>query len=147
MRNEEWAIIETLEQPARKLAKELFDYAIYICDGTQYRPTVPSYSVPWKSGRRNKAQQKSLFDRGLSKCDGSRKKSRHQFGLAIHVGLRYRRSNGFIPANNSMPSNAEQLFRLILKKARELGFTCGADWKKSKPGDKFGWDSQHLELK
>lgn len=139
MRNEEWAIIETLEQPAKKLAKELFDYALYLCEDLPYRVTVPAYTKPWFSGKRNKQQQRWFFDRGLSRCDGVKKKSKHQFGLAIHIGLRYRETNRFIRYDKA-PVEAKQVFLLIIDKAKQLGFRWGGDWRSFR-------DWHHLELK
>lgn len=42
-----------------------------------------SFGISW--GLRTKEQQKEMFDKGLSKCDGVKKISKHQLGLAIDV--------------------------------------------------------------
>lgn len=41
------------------------------------------FGIPEHGGLRTAEQQKCLFDDGKSKCDGTRRKSRHQSGKAL----------------------------------------------------------------
>ena len=41
------------------------------------------FGIPKDGGFRTVDRQKELFDRGASKCDGTKKRSRHQSGLAV----------------------------------------------------------------
>jgi peptidoglycan LD-endopeptidase CwlK len=41
------------------------------------------FGIPRHGGLRTAEQQKCLFDAGKSKCDGTRRKSRHQSGKAL----------------------------------------------------------------
>lgn len=45
--------------------------------------TKIDFGIPELGGLRNAAQQRALYESGKSKCDGTRKKSRHQTGLAL----------------------------------------------------------------
>ena len=45
--------------------------------------TIIDFGIPKDGGFRTVDRQKELFDRGASKCDGTRRKSRHQSGLAV----------------------------------------------------------------
>lgn len=42
-------------------------------------------SIPWRGGLRTAEQQREIYDRGASKCDGTHKKSYHQSGNAIDI--------------------------------------------------------------
>ena len=43
------------------------------------------FGIPEFGGKRTHIEQRELFDRGASKCDGTRLKSKHQSGLALDV--------------------------------------------------------------
>lgn len=43
------------------------------------------FGIPEFGGKRTHFDQRELFDRGASKCDGTKIKSKHQSGLALDV--------------------------------------------------------------
>ncbi len=47
--------------------------------------SVIDFGIPQYAGLRTEAEQKQLFDKGLSKCDGINNKSYHQSGNAFDV--------------------------------------------------------------
>lgn len=44
-------------------------------------------TIPWRGGLRTAEQQREIYDRGASKCDGTHKKSYHQSGNAIDIAI------------------------------------------------------------
>ena len=42
-------------------------------------------TVPWMGGLRTTEDQREIYDRGASKCDGTNKKSYHQSGNALDI--------------------------------------------------------------
>lgn len=47
--------------------------------------SIIDFGIPRYGGRRTKIIQKRLFDKGLSKCDGTKIKSKHQLSIAFDV--------------------------------------------------------------
>lgn len=135
----EAAILNDLDPSLLGIAWRLVGYAEILLGDTPYRLSVPSYSKPWYSGRRTAAQQRAFFARGLSQLDGSPgRESRHQSGKAIHLGLRYRDSERWIPFDKA-PQEAREAFLLIVRKAEEYGLTWGGRWRRLR-------DYHHFEL-
>lgn len=44
-------------------------------------------TIPWRGGLRTAEQQREIYSRGASKCDGTHKKSYHQSGNAIDIAI------------------------------------------------------------
>lgn len=95
-------------------------------------------------GFRTPEDQKSMFDRGVSKCDGYTNKSEHQKGLAVDL----------VPWINGKPSwHRDSCFYLagaFISYCRERGIpvTSGSDWDGDgnlKEGD--SWDPCHMQIK
>ena len=42
-------------------------------------------TIPWMGGLRTPEEQREIYDRGASRCDGVEKKSYHQSGNAIDI--------------------------------------------------------------
>lgn len=152
-------IIDGLEPSTRTKVRRFVAWCERFLEGTRYRISIESFYKPWISGMRTVFQQRELYDQGRTKpgrkitnCDGVRKKSYHQSGKAIHLGLRWKRSN----ADSSGPeiptgrwirhqsrgesSEARQLFEAIAAEAKKRGFVWGGDWKNLR-------DYHHFELR
>ena len=135
MKQQEVKILNELEG-ARSLAWRLWGFAESVCEGTLYEPTIPSYTVPWKSGNRTAEQQNLLFSRGLSQVDGYKKIGKHQTGDAFHIGLRCRRTGRFIRYKTGN-EEADQVFLLIAERAEKMGLVWGGRWRKLKDWHHF----------
>ena len=114
------------------------------------------FGIPSTGGKRTAEQQKELFDKGNSKCDGYNKKSYHQTGLALD----------FVPyIDGSYTWENTKAFLAIAKAAFQVWNTIpdkngfflhwGGYWEaKDLNGngwldidDKLGWDLPHYELR
>lgn len=92
-------------------------------------------------GFRTAKDQKKLFERGVSKCDGIKYVSKHQQGLAVDL----------VPWVNGERTwenkHAFYLAGAFMAFCNERGFdiTSGADWNRD--GNlKDGWDPCHMQL-
>ncbi len=98
--------------------------------------TKIDFGIPENGGLRTVKQQKFLFDKGLSKCDGTKNKSHHQSGRAFdvyaYVDGKASWSRGFLT----------QVAAAMLQAASVLGYKLewGGHW--------VSWqDYPHFELK
>ena len=97
------------------------------------------FGIPEYGGLRTAEDQKKLFDKGLSKADGTIKKSYHQTGKAVDVFA-------FV---NGKASWDEQHLSLIagvaLSCAKELGLNV--TWGGTFGSKEFkGWDRPHFQI-
>jgi peptidoglycan LD-endopeptidase CwlK len=97
------------------------------------------FGIPEYGGLRTAEDQKKLFDKGLSKADGTIKKSYHQTGNAVDVFA-------FV---NGKASWDEQHLALIagvvLSCAKELGLNV--TWGGTFGSKEFkGWDRPHFQI-
>ena len=58
----------------------LIEFAERLIEASRYDLTIP-----WMGGVRTAEDQKEIYDRGASKCDGYNKKSYHQSGNALDI--------------------------------------------------------------
>ena len=99
------------------------------------------FGVPEHGGKRSAEEQKSLFDKGFSKCDGYVKKSRHQSGNAFDV---YAYVNGKASWETH---HLNMIAGVILSEAKEMGLNVVWGGTFGKKGyDLNGWDKPHYEL-
>lgn len=104
--------------------------------------TPIDFGIIENGGYRTAEQQKDLFDIGVSKCDGYKKKSFHQSGLAIDlvpwVSGKYTwdKNHAFFLAGAFL-SYCNRL---------KIPVTSGADWD-SDGNLKDGWDPCHFQIK
>lgn len=110
-----------------KRLQQIAQYAIKI--------TRVDFGIPADGGIRSPERQKELFDKGLSKCDGVKNKSKHQSGLALD----------FFPYVGGKADYTEESLALVacafLQAASHLGY-------KLKWGGHFDGfrDMPHVEL-
>ena len=99
-------------------------------------------TIPWMGGIRTADQQNKLFLDGVSKCDGFKKKSEHQSGLAIDV-IPYIKGINFY----EMPSIEQDfLFYKVASVILEAGALEGV--KISWGGNWSSWrDCPHYQIK
>lgn len=100
------------------------------------------FGIPEYGGKRTPEEQKKLFDKGWSKCDGYAKESYHQSGNAFDV---YAYING---KASWKIHHLNMIAGVILSEAKEMGLDVvwgGTFGKKGK--DYNGWDKPHFELK
>ena len=145
---QENAIIDALDPMARKVFRRFVAWCEDLLEGTRYRISLESFTKPWIAGRRTVEQQQALYEIGRTKpgqkvtnCDGRKKKSNHQSGMALHLGMRWRRSGGesggaetgagkFIRhQTKGESSEANQLFQLIVAEAERRRILWGGRWK------------------
>lgn len=98
------------------------------------------FGIPQFGGLRTAEDQKDLYEKGLSKCDGYRIKSRHQSGKAVDV-------YAFVNGKASWDKvHLAVIAGVILGEAKRMqidmvwGGTFGSKMFK-------GWDMPHFELK
>lgn len=98
------------------------------------------FGIPADGGKRTAERQKELFDKGVSKCDGTIKKSYHQSGNAVDV---------YAYVNGKASWDKEHLAIIagvVLSTAYAMGLnvrwggTFGSNELK-------GWDKPHFELR
>lgn len=104
--------------------------------------TPIDFTIIENGGYRIAELQNQLFKLGNSKCDGYKKKSKHQLGLAVDL----------VPwVNGKATWETKHTFYLagaFMAFCKERGYpiTSGADWNKD--GDlNDGWDPCHMEIK
>jgi peptidoglycan LD-endopeptidase CwlK len=114
------------------------------------------FGIISNGGLRTAEEQKELFDKGYSKCDGYNKKSYHQSGLALD----------FVPyIDGSFTWKNEKAFLSIANKAFHVwsaikdtkgyflhwgGYWSAKDLNSNgllDINDKLGWDLPHFELR
>jgi len=91
---------------------------------------------------RTTAEQLDAYNRGASKCDGVRIKSKHQLGLAIDIVPPDER--GTATWNYRRYRTA---YKRIAAVMRAHGCICGQDWPPIDPVAGMGWDPPHYEYK
>ena len=98
------------------------------------------FGIPSDGGKRTAERQKELFEKNVSKCDGTHKKSYHQSGNAIDV---------YAYVNGKASWDAEHLAIIagvVLSVAAEMGLNIR--WGGTFGSNEFkGWDKSHFELK
>lgn len=98
--------------------------------------SVIDFGIPKHGGYRTKITQKKLFDKGLSKCDGVKIKSKHQLSMAFDVFA-------YVDGKASWDRyHLTQVATAILQASSILGYSLewGGLWKKFT-------DMPHFELK
>ena len=97
------------------------------------------FGVPVGGGLRTAEQQRVSYDLGYSKCDGVKKKSKHQTGLAVdlvpYLNGKYTWDN--IDAFKSIYAAVMEAW--LGMKNKEFTLSWGGNWKGS-------WDKPHYEL-
>lgn len=97
------------------------------------------FGIPQYGGKRTAEEQEILFARGLSKCDGFKRKSRHQSGLAVDVFAFVNGKASWDPVHLSLIAGS--ILTIAKQKGLNIrwGGTFGSDrWK--------GWDMPHFEI-
>jgi hypothetical protein len=90
---------------------------------------------------RTAEEQADCFARGASKCDGYKKISPHQLGIAIDVVPLD--EHGYPTWSYARYQTAYKRIALI---ARKCGLESGQDWKPIDPDTGLGWDPPHYQL-
>jgi len=97
------------------------------------------FGIPTHGGLRTAAVQKSLFDKGVSRCDGTRNKSAHQSGKAFDF---YAYTNGVASWD---AVHLAILYGVFAACAVELNLTL--IWGGTFGSDSYhGWDMGHIEV-
>jgi hypothetical protein len=92
---------------------------------------------------RSAEDQAAAFARGASRCDGVKRRSKHQDGLALDIVAL---NSAGIPTWDYR--RYSERYKRIGDIARELGLECGQDWHPSEYDDVgLGWDPPHYEYK
>lgn len=131
--------LRTLEQSGRPASMRLVQAVI---DFIHYTPI--DFCVIENGGYRTEEMQNSLFKKGVSKCDGYKKKSFHQSGLAVDL----------VPWVNGNPTWDEKCCFFLSGafmtycKERRLPITSGSDWDgDGNLKEKDSWDPCHFQIK
>jgi peptidoglycan LD-endopeptidase CwlK len=97
------------------------------------------FGIPEYGGLRTPEDQKKLFDKGLSKADGTIKKSYHQTGKAVDVFA-------FVNGKASWDEQHLSLIAgVVLSCAKELGLNV--TWGGTFGSKEFkGWDRPHFQI-
>ena len=116
------------------------------------------FGVPWMGGKRTAEDQKDIFDKGYSRCDGTDKISFHQKtddvgkGLALDlvpyipgVGFAYDAYGRFGIIGMLMLEAWEEL-KDEGKIPNEFHLHWGGLWRNREPKD-LGWDMAHFEIR
>lgn len=98
------------------------------------KKSMHDFGIPKYGGLRNKYEQRELYLEGLSKCDGFRRKSYHQKGLAFDIFI-YDEHGACWDCKDKY-KDVSDLMKEEFKLMREEGlfknystFTWGGDWK------------------
>lgn len=107
-------------------------------------------------GLRTAKQQKELFAKGVTKCDGIKKKSYHQYGMAVDL-VPYIDGNYTWASREAFLSIAKTAFQVwaALEDTQGLHLHWGGFWKAKDRNrnhvldleDRLGWDLAHFELR
>ena len=143
MNKQERDIIASLNPIFQTFVWMLIAFADALLAGHSFRFSVTSYAQPWKGGNRTTGQQAAEFRARRSKRDGVKRKSKHQFGLAIHFGFRDRRNPNLYYDPAKMRPAMLALFWAIVVEAERIGFICGIRFEPIENG--VGWDPEHFE--
>ncbi len=104
--------------------------------------TPIDFCIISNGGYRTAEEQKVLFDKGVSRCDGTTHKSNHQGGLAVDLVPWVDGSMTWEKAHAYYLSGAFIMFCI----ERGYNVTSGSDWNRD--GNlKDGWDPCHMEIK
>lgn len=116
------------------------------------------FGVPWMGGKRTAEEQKDIFDKGYSRCDGYNKTSFHQRvddkgkGKAIDlvpyipgVGFAYDAAGRFGIIGMLMLEAWEEL-QDEGKIPKTLHLHWGGFWRNKEPKN-LGWDLAHYEIR
>ena len=92
--------------------------------------------------RRGYLAQAGYFAKGTSKCDGWKKLSMHQAGLAVDI----------VPLDQAGKPTWDYVkyadaFKQIGAAAKACGLEWGGDWQPIDPRTGLGWDAPHCEFK
>lgn len=137
MNDLEMAILNSLAPGFREKVLELVAYGeglFQYIDTARF--SVTSYYQPEVAGWRTVKQQYQFYRRKKSECDGTIKKSKHQFGHAIHLGVRLRDGERYVDWDKHTPSQRAKMEKVIAK-ASELGLEWGGNWASFKDPDHF----------
>lgn len=114
---------------------------VKVADGLM-RCKAAGLKVVLAETRRNYEKQADVFRKGYSRCDGIKRLSMHQAGLAVDIVALD--ENG----NRSWDyAKFKDTYHGIGNIMRSLGFDCGQDWLPLDKVTGFGWDVPHYEFK
>ena len=125
-------IIDTLKSDMLKNA---------VKDFINYTPV--DFGVIKNGGYRTEEEQKELFNKGVSQCDGHIYKSKHQSGLAIDI-VPY--VNGKYTWDRDTCLYLSGAFRAYCS-MKGLSVINGADWNGDGDLKNDSWDVVHFEVK
>lgn len=134
--------LETLLQSGKPESKILVDA---VKDFINYSPI--DFCIIENGGYRTSEDQQALFNKGVSKCDGIKNKSKHQSGLAVDL-VPYFNGRAVWMDDQKERKHAFYLagaFKAFCK-IHFIDITSGADWNDD--GILLdGWDPCHFEIK
>ena len=94
------------------------------------------FGIPSSGGYRSAVEQNILYTDGKSKCDGYRKKSYHQTGLAFDI---YGYVNGKGNWEADVLTRIARHIQRVAKVSFKVDLEWGGDWK-------GGWDKPHFQI-
>lgn len=97
------------------------------------------FGIPSTGGLRTAQQQQALFKKGVSKCDGIRHKSKHQYGQAVDI---YALVNGAASWERA-PLSVIAGHILGIAKSQGINIRWGGTFGST---DYMGWDCPHFEI-
>lgn len=129
--------LETILQSGKPASKILVET---VKEFIQYTPI--DFCIIKSGGLRTAEEQKALYDKKVSKCDGFINLSKHQSGLAVDL----------VPwVDGKATWSPKEAFYLAgafvsFCKIRQIIITSGADWD-GNGNIRDGWDPCHMEIK
>lgn len=139
MVEKEWQLIELLEPETRARVKRIVEWSEILLDESPYRLSLPDYISGFPT-LRTAEQQYSLYLKGrpeleggkrggkVTYTDGYKKKSYHQSGKAIDIGLRFRKGSESFIYYDQAGRTAKEIFNLVIMRFKAEGFEWGGDW-------------------
>jgi hypothetical protein len=130
--------IDSIKQSGKPESHKLAEAAKYFIN---YTPI--DFCVIANGGYRTAEEQKVLYDRGVSRCDGYLQKSEHQNGLALDI----------VPwVNGKATWETKHAFYLsgafmAFCEQMELDITSGADWNRDGELKDDSWDPCHFQIR
>lgn len=101
--------------------------------------TVIDFGIPEFGGLRTTAEQKALFEKGVSKADGVKKRSKHQDGKAVDFYAYVTDADGKNGHASWEIGDLAYVAAAILQAACQLGHKI--EW-----GGLWPWDAPHIQL-
>lgn len=103
------------------------------------------FGIPADGGMRSAERQEELFHKGVSRCNGTRDKSKHQFGLAFDF---YAYITGRASWEKEHLCILYGVFHAVAHRLKKRGIIShGIKWGGTFGSVTFqGWDMGHIEL-